>query len=69
MKTKKSRQQRTCHFCGAVILKGDQYAIKSIQIGGKATQDEQDLARSNGWALIETIRIARPICLCCTIKP
>ena len=68
MKTKKSRQQRTCSLCGTDILKGDQYVMRLTQITGKATQDERDFARSNGWGLIETIRVARPICSRCAIK-
>jgi len=66
VKLKKSRQDRTCHLCNAAIAKGDQYAVKTLRISGKATQDEKDAAmRDHGAFLIETISVSRAVCACC----
>ena len=66
VKLKKSRKDRVCHLCSAAIAKGDQYAVKTVRISGKATQDEKDAAfRDHGAVLIETVSVSRPVCACC----
>jgi hypothetical protein len=65
MKLKKSRQVRSCQCCGAVIAKGDQYGMKSILFGGKATPHEKESARERCAVLIESVRVSVPYCAVC----
>jgi len=68
VKLKKSRQDRTCHLCSAAISKGDQYAVKTLRIGGKATQDERDAAmQDHGAFLVESISVPRAVCAHCAV--
>jgi hypothetical protein len=63
MKLKKTRKERTCHFCHQTILKGQQYGQRSQKITAKATQEERDAVRPA--ILIESISVKRDICACC----
>ena len=60
MKTKKSRQQRTCDECSTQIYKGDQYAQRSKRIG------ESGMRSHDGTVKIwEPYYITVPICRPC----
>ena len=65
MKLKRSRLERTCHPCGAIIHKGDLYGSRSIKIGGASTQAEHEEAGREGKFLIEFISVKRDICSNC----
>jgi len=67
MKLKRSRLERTCHPCGAIIHKGDLYGSRSTKIGGRSTQEEHEEAGREGKFLIEFISVKRDICSnCCS---
>lgn len=67
MKLKRSRIERTCHPCGAIIHKGDLYGSRSIKLAGKATTQELEDATDRGVFLIESISVKRDICCnCCS---
>ena len=74
MKTKQTRQDRTCHLCKVTIPKGSQYATKSIQMGYMASWGHsKDCSCCGGvlppmevapWAY-QPYRTPMPICTSC----
>ena len=60
MKTKKSRQQRTCDECCAQIYKGDRYAQRSKRVGESGMRSYDGTVKT--W---EPYYIKVPICAPC----
>jgi uncharacterized ferredoxin-like protein len=74
MKTKTTRQDRTCYTCEAEIQKGSQYANKSILIGYTATWGHSKDCKCCGGvcptieerpSVWQPYRTTMPICATC----
>ena len=66
MKLKKSRLERDCKECRAVIKRGDQYGQKSITLGSK--KDGQRESFDGMTITVHQLRVPMDFCKQCCIE-
>tara|TARA_S200000501_G_scaffold315445_1_gene307764 strand:- start:59 stop:352 length:294 start_codon:yes stop_codon:yes gene_type:complete len=67
MKLKKSRYERECRECKAVIKRGDQYGQKAITLRSGKDEDE-DTSYNDMYITLHELRVTFDFCKCCCIK-
>ncbi len=67
MKLKKSRLERECKQCRAVIKKGDQYGQRTITLRSGKDEDE-DTSYNDMYITLHALRVTMDFCKHCCIE-